>query len=1088
MKNDIRRAVTILFAVLCFIVVVFPAFAQDPENGTGISYQPVRNVDLGVPSLTLDSGEKYTFSVRFEPEDTPVTQLTWFNTDNTVVGLNQLTNTVTALTPGNARLMAESFDGEAWAVCEITVKGTEKKDLSRMVEGKSLLTLSEKDRAKIEAAQIIRRLDLLEMSVINEEAFQKLQNQDIQVIAEVQPGTEDAESERALALGMSVAYPMRYLHLVSLHGSFIQILDFVKDNNDLIRIFKEPDVYFFDPLPETGASSSEPKTDAVNYTTMLEGKTEELTSVSKIHNLGYTGKGITIAIIDTGLNSSHEQFAGRVLAENCFSNSYRYKLKEGCEPCNEFDKDCDFYKCYLKEDFSACKGGTAAGHGTSYSAFPGGAVKPGRFNHGSHVAGIAAGKNGMAPGANIVAVQVQSEVIDPAYISLTNPDGYFVTMNNEDVLSAYDWVLGLQDKLKNEGKPVSILNLSLGGGRFDETCDTQSGCEDHFSALKKLNKAGILVVASSGNRQYDKALIMPACLSNVLAVGALEATDEPYITASSNHSPLVDILAPGINIRSAFLVNDAGQPVTDHYGKMSGTSMAAPAVSGSLALLMEAYPGLGLEEYKPMLVEMSSKTADRRISIDDTVNGTGTVFEYTKPVLDFSNFNSPEQMTKTLRVTTGADSAAMVENIKTQNESAAIIADLSNEKAEVIVSGGVTATGRNANGVVVKVASAEGKFSLFVADNLTADNAAIVIDRNSKGKIDILVTEKITGGNDGILIDENVVTKALDGDELLSNVSITAYEIEPKNRVVRYGSGNRSAEKALEKSINYIIRMDQPENGLLLAVDQQGDPWSEESHEFITANPGEKVYFRVIPLDSEDFDPEKFEFQVFDKSTGRRLSKTADGFYFTVVQNGGPVHVFAKAVQKPDSPQKPEEPQTMDFYRITDFFDRHEMPKTGFSAVHPQHLSEKPLSVQYQPTRLTLQLPTLDVVSEIVTVPYTEGEYPVDWLGDTVGMLEGNSLPGEGITVLTGHNHLNTTEAGPFALLGSLVAGDGVMITDSRGSLQTWYVYESAKIPAGSFSRIAGDVKENALVLITCEDESPDGGYLNRRVVLAEKQ
>ena len=244
----------------------------------------------------------------------------------------------------------------------------------------------------------------------------------------------------------------------------------------------------------------------------------------------------------------------------------------------------------------------------------------------------------------------------------------------------------------------------------------------------------------------------------------------------------------------------------------------------------------------------------------------------------------------------------------------------------------------------------------------------------------------------------------------------------------------------------------------------------------------------MIPLESEDFDPEKFEFQVFDKSTGRRLSKTADGLYFTVVQNGGPVYVFAKAVQKPDSPQKPEAPQTMEFYRITDIFDRHEMPKTGFSAIHPQNLSEKPLSVQYQPTRLTLQLPTLDAVSEIVKVPCTEGEYPVDWLGGSVGMLEGSSLPGEGITVLTGHNHLNTTEAGPFALLGSLEAGDGVMITDSRGAMQTWKVYESAKIPAGGFSRIAGDVKDNALVLITCEDESPDGGYLNRRVVLAEKQ
>ena len=249
--------------------------------------------------------------------------------------------------------------------------------------------------------------------------------------------------------------------------------------------------------------------------------------------------------------------------------------------------------------------------------------------------------------------------------------------------------------------------------------------------------------------------------------------------------------------------------------------------------------------------------------------------------------------------------------------------------------------------------------------------------------------------------------------------------------------------------------------------------------------PGEIVYFAVIPVKSEDFDPEGYDFQVFDKKTGRRLSKTADGLFFTTVRNGGPVHVFAKAFPKPE----PQEPQrSIEFYRIADFFDHHEMPKTGFSALKPQSLSVQPLNVNYTPTRLTLQLPTLDVEAEIVTVPDIDGEYPVEWLGNAVGMLEGSHMPGEGITVLTGHNHLNTTEAGPFALLRELETGDSFMITDNRGTMQTWHVYRNAKIPAGGFSRIAGDVKENALLLITCEDESPDGGYLNRRVVLAEKQ
>ena len=80
------------------------------------------------------------------------------------------------------------------------------------------------------------------MSVVNEDAFQNLQDRTLKVMAEVRPGTEEAESERALAIGMTTAYPMKNLHLVSLDGSFLQIVEFVKDNDDLIRIFKEPDI------------------------------------------------------------------------------------------------------------------------------------------------------------------------------------------------------------------------------------------------------------------------------------------------------------------------------------------------------------------------------------------------------------------------------------------------------------------------------------------------------------------------------------------------------------------------------------------------------------------------------------------------------------------------------------------------------------------------------------------------------------------------------------------------------------------------------------------------------------------------------
>ncbi|MBQ6519228.1 MAG: Ig-like domain-containing protein, partial [Anaerolineaceae bacterium] len=308
MKKSPKHSIGIILSVILYLfLAVTSALAQTPEKSAGTPYQPIRKVDLGITSLTLEVGEKYTFSVSFDPKDSPVTRLTWFNTDNTVVAVNQLTNTVTVLTPGTARVMAESFDKEAYAVCEITVSGPQEKDLSGMVEGKALLTLSAEDREKIKASQINRYLDLLEMSVFNEETLQKLQNQTMDVMAEVRPGTEEAESERALALGMTRAYPMKHLHLVSLYGTFSQLLEFVKGNGNLIRIFKGHDTYIFDPRPESDASPLQTGDSQGTDTTMLQGHVEELTSVSTMHKLGYTGKGSTIAIVDTGLNSSHEQ-------------------------------------------------------------------------------------------------------------------------------------------------------------------------------------------------------------------------------------------------------------------------------------------------------------------------------------------------------------------------------------------------------------------------------------------------------------------------------------------------------------------------------------------------------------------------------------------------------------------------------------------------------------------------------------------------------------------------------------------------------------------------------------------------------------
>lgn len=163
------------------------------------------------------------------------------------------------------------------------------------------------------------------------------------------------------------------------------------------------------------------------------------------------------------------------------------------------------------------------------------------------------------------------------------------------------------------------------------------------------------------------------------------------------------------------------------------------------------------------------------------------------------------------------------------------------------------------------------------------------------------------------------------------------------------------------------------------------------------------------------------------------------------------------------------------------------LPRTGFSAVRPQALPEMPLDLNYQPLRWTLEIPSLSVAADLVKVPNVEGEYPITWLGDKVGLLEGFAMPGEGYTVLTGHNHLNTTEAGPFALLSSVKEGDRIFVRDANDGMKIFVVYANEKVSETDYDAVESiAVKyDGSLTMVTCEDERIEGGYANRRIVAA---
>lgn len=164
------------------------------------------------------------------------------------------------------------------------------------------------------------------------------------------------------------------------------------------------------------------------------------------------------------------------------------------------------------------------------------------------------------------------------------------------------------------------------------------------------------------------------------------------------------------------------------------------------------------------------------------------------------------------------------------------------------------------------------------------------------------------------------------------------------------------------------------------------------------------------------------------------------------------------------------------------------LPQTGFSSLKPQSLSNMPKNLNYQPLNVTIEIPSLDLYSEIVEVPNEDGEYKVTWLNDAVGLLEGSAIPGEGNTILVGHNHLNDTKNGPFIALSSLEKGTRLFILNADGNMKTYIVYANEAVAETDVEAVLNisEAYENSITMITCENEKMDGGYANRRVVAAK--
>ncbi|MBQ6519182.1 MAG: class F sortase [Anaerolineaceae bacterium] len=164
------------------------------------------------------------------------------------------------------------------------------------------------------------------------------------------------------------------------------------------------------------------------------------------------------------------------------------------------------------------------------------------------------------------------------------------------------------------------------------------------------------------------------------------------------------------------------------------------------------------------------------------------------------------------------------------------------------------------------------------------------------------------------------------------------------------------------------------------------------------------------------------------------------------------------------------------------------LPATGFPTRIHMPLSVKPANVNYEELSMRIQIPTINVDAELTGVPAANGSWMVEWLENKAGLLSGSAMPGEGYSMVAAHNHLNAEEFGPFALLFSLEENDRIFVNTAEDGLQIYSVYANELLEPDDMQKMASIAKseENSLVLVTCENEMIEGGYMNRRAVFAK--